>query len=428
MRILFLALVVLVMPGCTGETCRGVNDCSFGYYCVLDRNASRVSGHCEQDCIQNSDCPSAALAAERAICDNDGRCRNVQRVPKLRLRTPEPGTVLDAAQRSLEITGEVETAASRVRVEVRAVGSEACPGGAPVLLELGNEADAFRELPFLVDDLAIDPFTREVEVQVSSGTATRRRTVALVPSCEDCGLGIQAPARAEETRIRRLPWLVGQARPEDGLVGWRVRGGRGGLFEGVGAPDPTSGGFRFPDLPLFAGSNQLEVVVWRPEGELRCTSYVRAPGVERGLRVVLTWDDPDSDLDLHLVGPGGRFGMLGQDLSPATGPALGGTFLDDFDGLGPEWLEVPVLADGVYGVLVEPHSGSGSAMVRIFQDGAPLDVLPAGPRFLDTDRADLWVVATLEVSRGTASLRALDERLDRDAAPTTAPSLWPAFQ
>lgn len=424
----FLGVLGLLGLGCSGEPCTGLTDCPLGSYCVLDQSSSRVSGTCTQDCFEAKDCPGPSSSADRAICDNEGRCQIVPRLPRLRLRSPEPGETRAADTRTLAVAGEVETASRRARVIVEPIGNEACPGGAPIQIELVSDGDAFRDIPFLVDGLEVDAFTRGVRVTASVGPGVQRtRSVAIEPACTDCQIGLDAPARSTETSLRILDRLAGFARPDDGLIGWRVRGGRGGLFDGTAAVDPATGRFEVRALPLFAGRNQLEVVAWRPDGELRCTSFVRAPGVARGLRAVLTWDTDGTDFDLHLVGPGGRFGEPGEDLSPATGPAFGGTVDDDFDGRGPESLDVAGLPDGTYGLVVEPLRGSGTAVVRVFDDGAPLAPVPAGPRYLDAAALDLWVVGRIQAESGRASFEPLDERLDRAAPPTRPPEDWPDY-
>lgn len=427
-----LAAAATLSEGCGGPPCRSPDDCPLGSYCVLRVGEGASSGECIEDCFEATDCPAPASAASRAICTNEGRCRTVARAPRLRLRLPEADTVLDEGTRAIQVSGEVESAAQQVQVDVAAVGSGGCAGGPPVRLRLDNPSGEFRTLPFSVDPFPVEAGTRAVQVQASVGGASRQTEVALSVLCPGCAeVSINTPSANAPVPQLELPALEGTVSPDSvPLALWRVRGGLGGVFDGAIVVG-SGGRFRLERLPLFAGTNQVEILVsgvGSGSGQVRCSTYVQAAGRERGLRAVMTWDEDLVDLDLHLIGPGGRFGVPQQDLSARTPPAFGGRVLDDFDGLGPEVLEVEELPDGVYGLIVEPLVGRASALLRLLGDGIALTTGPVGPRFVDAESGGLWVAGTLTVTGGALVWRSLDDVVPVQAPPLNGPELWPAYR
>ena len=193
--------------------------------------------------------------------------------------------------------------------------------------------------------------------------------------------------------------------------------------------------FSIADLPLFPGVNRVEVLVsgvGTGQGETRCSVRVNAGvSAESGLRAILTWDGATSDLDLHLVGPDGRYGDPGTSLSSRTRDpvSFSGTVDDDFDGLGPEVVTVPSVPDGAYGIVVEAvfdaEDPGATALLRLLYDGETLTSGPIGPRYVRALTGDLWVVGVLEVSNGQAAFRSIDEPASAAMPPTTSPSMWP---
>jgi hypothetical protein len=413
--------------------CRSPDDCPFGSYCVLDVDGARFSGTCVQDCLEHDDCPAPASAASRAICTNRGRCAVVPRIPRLRLRLPEPEQTFPEGTRFVRVSGEVETAADRVRIQARAVGTVDCPGAPPTTLRLENGTGAFQTLPFTVDRIPVEPSTRSIGVEADVGGAQRRVEIPIRVACPGCATVAleQPPARASAPGLVLETGLAGRVDPPVPVALWRVRGVRGGVFDGRLEPD-AAGRFDVDRLPIFSGASLVEVAVsgvGEGAGESRCTTYVQSAAQDRGLRVVMTWDTAPTDMDLHLVGPSGRFRDPMTALSPATpSPAFGGRIRDDFDGFGPEVLASEVLPDGTYGLIVEPVVGAGTVTVRILNDGAPVTVGPVGPVYLAAARAELWVAGTLEVRGGEVTWRPLGDRLSLGAAPLTPPPQWPMYR
>lgn len=95
-----------------------------------------------------------------------------------------------------------------------------------------------------------------------------------------------------------------------------------------------------------------------------------APVMQTGqLRIVLTWNRRISDLDLHMITPGGcEVGWQNRQCRSATADAS--LDVDDTDGEGPETISINRLAPGTYSVYVHRYTSgdflSSDATVRIF--------------------------------------------------------------
>ncbi|WP_165669699.1 YfaP family protein [Metapseudomonas otitidis] len=103
-----------------------------------------------------------------------------------------------------------------------------------------------------------------------------------------------------------------------------------------------------------SGSNSVEVR--SPDGKQshRVQFYSRAKGgVPARMRVVLSWDADNTDLDLHLVTPDGAHIWYG-DRSAPNGTALD---VDVTTGYGPEMIASPTPLKGQYLVYVNYYGG-----------------------------------------------------------------------
>ena len=149
----------------------------------------------------------------------------------------------------------------------------------------------------------------------------------------------------------------------------RIRGQINGVTKGDGAPArlivngismplkvQEDGGF--DRLFVFpAGSNNVEVR--SPDGQQarRVQFYHQGSGeTPAKLRVVLSWDSDNTDLDLHLVTPDGGHVWYG-DRSLANGAALD---VDVTSGFGPEIIASPTPLKGQYLVYVNYYGGAGN--------------------------------------------------------------------
>ena len=128
------------------------------------------------------------------------------------------------------------------------------------------------------------------------------------------------------------------------------------IVNGVAMPLSLDEGGNFERPYSFgAGSNSLEVR--SPDGKNRkrvqfYDGYAGKP--QARLRVVLSWDSPGTDLDLHVVSPDGEHVFYGNRVAK-NGGALD---VDVTTGFGPEIFANPVPPKGVYHVFVN-YYGSG---------------------------------------------------------------------
>jgi hypothetical protein len=426
-----------IAASCGGPPCRGQDDCPVGYYCVLDIGGpGSPSGECVYDCFTSDDCEQPADRAARAVCTNSGQCRTEARPPKLRVIEPEPDTIYPDGTRTIRVTGEVETIAEAVSVSAFLSGNGNCAGGPPQTVTVRNDrAGQFTEIPFVIDRIFVDSGATTLNVVASVGTSKQTDVASIEIACPGCAeIDVVEPRTNLPVAGLLLPRLFGSVDPGMGTGVWRVHSTAGDVFDG---PLPIQNGtFLLDRVPIFAGANRVEVLVTgvgEGLGESRCSVPVGSSVArERGLRVVLSWDGPTSDLDLHLVGPGGVFGDPTSTLSPRSlMPGFGGDVLDDFMGYGPEVLTLADVGDGVYGIAVEPvfdaFDPGANAVLRVIGEGRSLTAGPIGPRFVSARAGDLWIVGTVEVAGDSLTWQPVDMLVRGAAPPTRPPSDWPAF-
>jgi hypothetical protein len=434
MRALF-ALVALA--SCAGPPCKSQSECPLGSYCVLDVGGGGApSGECVSDCFVHSDCPQPNDNISRAICSNQGQCRSEPIPPRLIVTEPEPDSLFEEGTRTVRITGEVESAAENVSISAFSVGGGNCIGGAPRIVHVSNDNEGqFTRLPFVIDGVFVDSGFTTINVVASVMGSERTDVIPIEVACPGCAaIAVDEPNQNMPVANLLLPRLAGSISPGVPSAVWRVHSSFGDVFDG--ALPVVNGVFVLERVPIFAGANRIEVVVsgvGEGLGESRCSVPINSSvGRERGLRLVLGWDGPTSDLDLHLIGPNGSFGDPLSSLSVRSpSPSFGGEIMDDFDGFGPEIGRLETLADGVYGVIVEPvfdaDDPGASAILRALGDGRSLTPGPIGPRHVSSDAGDLWVAGTIAISAGNFEWRPIDEVLSASTPPTAPPSEWPSF-
>jgi uncharacterized protein YfaP (DUF2135 family) len=111
------------------------------------------------------------------------------------------------------------------------------------------------------------------------------------------------------------------------------------------------------------GANGVEVRAPDGKGRARAQFYdAYGRKTQSRLRVVLSWDTPGTDLDLHIVGPDGAHAWYGNRVMP-NGGALD---VDVTTGYGPEIFSSAAPTSGNYHVYVNYYGGG--------QDGAALTV------------------------------------------------------
>ncbi len=147
------------------------------------------------------------------------------------------------------------------------------------------------------------------------------------------------------------------------------------IVDGIALPLSTDEKGEFA-RPWSFGSGSHGVEVRAPNGEVtRRQFYEAQPNrVPTRLRIVLSWDSDNTDLDLHVVSPDGEHVFYGARVGNN-----GGTLdVDVTTGFGPEIFSTPSPVPGAYHVFVN-YFGAGdqrdvitTAQVAILQDeGTP---------------------------------------------------------
>ncbi|MCB9653689.1 MAG: hypothetical protein H6729_06120 [Deltaproteobacteria bacterium] len=390
-------------------------------------------GECVSDCVVAEDCAQPISAAHRAVCTNEGQCRVEAYPPRLFVLEPEDDTLFDEGTRSVRVSGEVESASSSVRISVSAANQSGCSAGLTHTTDAVNPKEGtLARIPFVIDGITVDPGQTNLTIVADVEGSRKVRTVAFDVACPGCAaITMTVPVTRQTILGLELPTLSGSISPAIPSAVWRVRSRTGDVFDGT--LPLKNGRFLLERIPIFAGRNTVEVVasgVGDGLGENRCTQAISsAVARETGLRVVLTWDGSTSDLDLIIVGPGGRLWDEDSMLSPRSpSPRFEGRVEDDFDGLGPETAILESMADGVYGIAVEAvydgQDPGSNALIRLLFDGRSITTGPVGPLHLSANRGELWIVGVVRVEGGVAVFTPIDSVLVGNMAPETSPDLW----
>jgi uncharacterized protein YfaP (DUF2135 family) len=213
-------------------------------------------------------------------------------------------------------------------------------------------------------------------------------------------------------------WLLVQG---DVVVAWGVLAVSSGTFAA--------------EIPLFCGAQQVYYAFTNGAG----TSYYYLNANLTGcagpsqFRVQLTWvSNPSSDLDLHLVRPGGVFAS-GNDCYFGNCTGTGLTWgsgnprldVDDTDGFGPENIYLTTGAEsGLYRVIIHDWDGTVGevATVRIYFNDVQAAVYTSSPA-LDATTHRYWEVAKVNV----ATRQVTPVNVFTSTPPTTlgqAPPAW----
>ncbi|WKB53933.1 YfaP family protein [Eleftheria terrae] len=130
------------------------------------------------------------------------------------------------------------------------------------------------------------------------------------------------------------------------------------VVNGVSMPLETDESGRFGRPYAFsAGSNSVEVR--SAEGRRRLQFIDGGSGARPRLRVLLSWDTPGTDLDLHVITPDGQHAWYGQRVI-AGGAALD---VDVTTGYGPEIFASPRPQRGIWHVYVNYYGSGGDGRV-----------------------------------------------------------------
>ena len=178
----------------------------------------------------------------------------------------------------------------------------------------------------------------------------------------------------------------------------------------------VSSGFYSAEIPLFCGTQQVALSF--ATGENRAyyrSSVTQTSCVNAQFRVQLTWDTDNSDIDLHLVRPGGTYessndcyyaNCQGTGLEWGASGTAGNPVLDvdDVTGFGPENIFIESGAEsGNYRIIVYNFDGTPStrATVKIFLN--EVEVQRFTSLTLDSGVRDHWLVANVNVQTGAVS-------------------------
>jgi uncharacterized protein YfaP (DUF2135 family) len=157
------------------------------------------------------------------------------------------------------------------------------------------------------------------------------------------------PGQAETAQIRGKIAGAGRNKPAKLIV------------NGVAMPVELQEDGSFARPYIFGpGSNGVEVR--SPDGKSRARSqfYDSYSGKTKSrLRVVLSWDSPGTDVDLHVITPNGGHSWFGQRMLPDGS----GLDVDVTGGYGPEIYSSPAPAKGNYHVYVNYFGGNSEKQV-----------------------------------------------------------------
>lgn len=133
---------------------------------------------------------------------------------------------------------------------------------------------------------------------------------------------------------------------------------------GTERPLPLRNGDFDLSLVLSPGMNVIEVAAANEAGVGRAKVSVFAKVPKIDLRVVLSWDTDQTDLDLHVVEPSGEEAWY-QHKETASGGSLD---VDVTTGYGPEIYTQANSQAGTYKILVDYYSDRGNAQTEVKVD------------------------------------------------------------
>ncbi len=177
----------------------------------------------------------------------------------------------------------------------------------------------------------------------------------------------------------------------------------------------VSGGVYGGEIPLFCGSQRVYLTFTNAAGRSYYVIDINRTGCTgpSAFRVQLSWvSDPNSDLDLHLLRPGGSYATsndcyfgncTGTGLEWGATGAAGNPVLDvdDTDGYGPENIYLNSGAEsGEYRIIVHDWDGTIGevATIKIYFNDVERARYTSSP--LNATTARYWEVAKVNVATG----------------------------
>ena len=177
-------------------------------------------------------------------------------------------------------------------------------------------------------------------------------------------------------------------------------------INGVDSEIYVSSGYFDETISITAGENELQFRANGPNGDTGVSDVItvygnfNAPDIE----IVLWWNTPTSDIDLHAWNLAGEHCYYGNNVI-----SDGFLDIDDVEGFGPETFAVQTANVGVYDIQVNCYSLDSDtyadASIQVFFDGILMETY--GPHhfivddFNGSDPEAWWEVCTITVSRGS---------------------------
>ena len=164
-------------------------------------------------------------------------------------------------------------------------------------------------------------------------------------------------------------------------------------------------GYIYVNISITAGENTIQLRANSANGDTGVSDVITVYGdfTAPEIEVVLWWNTPTSDLDLHAWNPNGEHCYYGNMVI-----SDGSLDIDDTEGYGPETFAVPTANVGIYEIQINCYSLDmdeyADATVQVFFDGELEDTF--GPHhfivedFNGTDPLAWWEVCTITVIRG----------------------------
>ena len=176
-------------------------------------------------------------------------------------------------------------------------------------------------------------------------------------------------------------------------------------INGVDSEIYVSSGYFYETISIAAGENELQMRANGPEGDTGVSDIIvvygdfEAPEIE----VVLWWNTPTSDIDLHAWNPAGEHCYYGNSVI-----SDGFLDIDDTEGYGPETFAVQTANSGVYEIQINSYSLDedlySDASVQVFFDGELQETYGPHHFIVDdyngTDPEAWWEVCTITVENG----------------------------
>ena len=180
-------------------------------------------------------------------------------------------------------------------------------------------------------------------------------------------------------------------------------------INGIDSEIYVNNGYYYQTISIAAGENELQLRANGPNGDTGVSDIITVYGnfTAPEIEVVLWWNTPTSDLDLHAWNPAGEHCFYGN-------PIISDGFLDidDVQGYGPETFAVETANAGVYIIEVNCYSLDSDpysdASIQVFFDGVLQQTFGPHHFIVDdyngTDPAAWWEVCTITVSRGSCEI------------------------